>query len=300
MIPSTCLAQKLIDSDEENAAVYLDEYSDDFQEKFFEGLKQKGIENYDKAINLFLDCKNLDPNAKAIDHELARVYGETKQFDLAQEYAIKAVNNDPENYWYLQNLVTILHLKHDGIATVTAEIPYENTVLKQNLVLVFYAMQNYDSAIQILNTLKASNFTEHLNSKIKTGLKIQEENTETYSFSTPVNSESRTTESGSIAHYKNYISNLIRSENYTILDTISKEALENYPAQPYFYYTRGLALNSKKRYREAITILEEALDYMLDDISLSNKINKELSVAYNGINNSAKANMYLRKIKPGF
>ncbi|MBO0591312.1 hypothetical protein I2486_07815 [Cellulophaga sp. E16_2] len=300
MISSPSIAQKPIDSEEENAAVYLEEYSDDFQEKFFEGLKQKGIENYDKAINLFLDCKNIDPNAKAIDHELARVYCETKQLDLAQQYAVNAVNSDPENYWYLNNLVIILNLKHNGIATVASQIPFENLTLKQNLALVFYQMQNYTSATSILNDLKTSAFTKNLYSKIKTGLKIQEENSETYSYSTSVTTAPRTAENSSIEHFRNYISNLIKNKNYIILDAISKEALENYPAQPYFYYASGLALNNKKKYKDAIAVLEEALDYMLDDISLSNKINKELSVAYNGVHNPAKANMYLRKIKPGF
>ncbi|WP_158975083.1 lipopolysaccharide assembly protein LapB [Cellulophaga sp. L1A9] len=300
MISSPSIAQKPIDSDKESADLYLEEYSDDFQEKFFEGLKQKGIENYDKAINLFLDCKNIDPEAKAIDHELAQVFLETKQLDLAQEHAINAVNSDPENYWFLQSLVRILQLRHDGINSVESQIPFENLSLKKNLALVYYQIQNYKGALTILNSLETSKFTENLYAKIRAGIKEQEENSETYSYSTTVSSGTRNTESGSIEHYKNYISNLIRNKNYIILDTISKEALQNYPAQPYFYYTRGLALNHKKKYREAIAILEESLDYMLDDISLANKINKELSVAYNGIHNAAKANMYLRKIKPGF
>ena len=39
---------------EETAELFLEDYSDDFQEYFFEGLKQKAIENHDKAIHLFL------------------------------------------------------------------------------------------------------------------------------------------------------------------------------------------------------------------------------------------------------
>lgn len=38
--------------EEESAEISLELYSDEFQEYFFEALKQKGIENYDKAINL--------------------------------------------------------------------------------------------------------------------------------------------------------------------------------------------------------------------------------------------------------
>ena len=300
LVTSLSYSQDQNTAEEDNASVYLEDYSDEFQEKFFEALKQKGIENYDKAIHLFLDCKKLDPETKAVDHELAKVYRETKQLDLAQDYAINAVNSDPENIWYLQNLVTILNLKQSGISEVASKIPSEDINLKQNLVLVYYQMENYQSAIQVLNTLKNSAFTENLNSKLKMGLKEQEENTETFSFSTTVNSDSTTNETGTIDHYRYNIENIIRAKNFLILDTVAKEALENYPAQPYFYYARGLALNTKKRYREAASILEESLDYMLDDISLANKIYKELSTAYTGLNNSVKANIYLRKIRPGF
>jgi hypothetical protein len=39
---------------------------------------------------------------------------------------------------------------------------------------------------------------------------------------------------------------------------------------------------------------------MLDDVPLVNKIYQELVDAHTAMNNSSKANMYLRMIKPGF
>ena len=48
--------------EQESAEVYLEEYTDEFQENFFEALKQKGIQNYDRAVDLFLKCKQLEPN----------------------------------------------------------------------------------------------------------------------------------------------------------------------------------------------------------------------------------------------
>lgn len=300
LITSISFAQEQNSTEEENAALYLEEYSDEFQEKFFEALKQKGIENYDKAINLLLDCKQIDAENKVIDFELSKVYCESKQLEIAQEYAVNAVNSDPENYWYLQNLVAVLSLKHSGITEVAPNIPSNNTVLKQNLALVYYQMENYQSAIDVLNTLKTSPFTEDLNYKLKAGLKEVEENTETFTFSTSGTNDSTPTETGTIEHYKYNIENIIRGKNLLVLDQISKEALDNYPAQPYFYYARGLALNFRKRHLEAVKVLEESLDYMLDDIPLANKIYKELSDAYLGLHNTVKSSIYLRKIKPGF
>ena len=76
--------------------------------------------------------------------------------------------------------------------------------------------------------------------------------------------------------------------------------MENFPSQPFFYYANGTALNRSQEYNDAIEILETALDYLIDDIVLENKIYKELANAYTAINNTTKANMYLSKIKLGF
>jgi len=70
--------------------------------------------------------------------------------------------------------------------------------------------------------------------------------------------------------------------------------------QPFFYYAHGLALHKNNKNREAVTVLESALDYLFDDISLANKIYKTLGDAYTKLNNNAKANLYFNKIKPGF
>lgn len=286
---------------EDSAEVFLEEYSDTFQETFFEALKQKGIENFDKAINLLIDCKKIDDSKKVVDFELARVYQETKNYDAALAYAINAVNSDPENYWYVHTLVTILNLKRSSIDEVEKQLPADNVAFKEHLATSYYQMENYKAAISVVNTLKTSAFTENLNAKLKDGLKQQEKNTETFTFSTSVVTAENSNEDGNtIKGYKNNIENIIRTKNYLILDSVSREALENFPAQPYFYYARGLALNKKNRFREAAAILEESLDYMLDDIPLANKIYTQLSEAYTGLNNPVKANIYLRKIKPGF
>ena len=94
--------------EEESAEVFLEEYTDEFQDKFFEALKQKGIQNYDRAINLFLDCKRLDANNIVIDHELAKAYYLDKKYISAQQYAIEVLVSEPNNYWYLD--LSLIHI----------------------------------------------------------------------------------------------------------------------------------------------------------------------------------------------
>ena len=54
----------------------LGDVSDEFQNTFFEALKQKGIENYDKAIDLLEKCNSQHPDNAAINFELGKNYYE--------------------------------------------------------------------------------------------------------------------------------------------------------------------------------------------------------------------------------
>ncbi len=281
---------------EESAEVFLEAYSDEFQENFFEALKQKGIENYDKAINLLLVCKQLDSQNRVVDHELAKVYYEDKQYVLAEDYALAALRSAPENLWYLDTLVEISQKQGSSFAALSTKIPYTNPKLKENLALIYYKRANYNNALKILKEVKKTTFSEDLTSKINDSIKKQEVNNESVSFTATVqNSGTR-----DLDMYKTRLKGLIAANSLPLLLQLSEEALETYPSQPYFYYAHGYALNKREKYRDAVEILEASLDFMIDDISLANKIYKELSDAYNALHNSVKANMYLRKIKPGF
>ena len=297
LIPFTALAQeKELDIDvEKSAALFLEEYSDNFQESFFEALKQKGIENHDKAINLFLECKRLDADNIVVDHELAKAYLADKQYVLAQEYGFSAVNSEPENPWYLTTLVEILQRQGSSIDIISGDIPFENSKLKENLALIYYKNEDYERSLVLLKNIKKSSFSIDLASKINDSIEKRNKNTKKTKFSISNNSASNPLES-----YKMQIDGFIRAESYMMLQQYAEEALETYPSQPYFYYAQGYALTKNGKHQAAVETLEAALDYLVDDISLTNKIYTTLVDAYNGLNNSVKANMYLRKIKPGF
>lgn len=285
---------------EESAEVSLEEYSDDFQENFFEALKQKGIENYDRAINLLLECKRLDADNRVIDHELAKVYLEDKQYPLAEDHAIIAVNAAPENLWYLNTLVTVIGRQNSSFNRVKELIPFENAKLKENLALVYYQRSNYTAAKDILRETNKSQFTEDLSDKIEKRIAQRSATTTSLSFSAKASNSNEG--ENTLRSYKNRIKSLIETNSAAtnVLLQVSEEALEAYPSQPYFYFANGYALNRSGKHRAAIDILEAALDYMLDDISLSNKIYQELSDAYKATHNTVKSNMYLQKIKAGF
>ncbi|MBU2904940.1 hypothetical protein KO529_09110 [Arenibacter algicola] len=294
LIPRPSCAQENEIREEESAEVFLEEYTDEFQEKFFEALKQKGIENYDRAVNLLLECKQLDPNNSVLDHELAKAYLASKQVVLAQQYGISALNARPDNFWVLNTLVDITQRQGLGLEVVKDKIPYNNTKLQENLAVIYFKQENFESALKILNGMKSSVFSKDLTSRINNSIKNRE--------NTEVQKDTIIVEVQKESPMENYVSNisgfLVKSD-FKNAASVSEEALENFPAQPYFYYTYGLSLNKLNKHKEAVAILESGLDYLLDDVDLANKMYKELVDANNALGNSSKANMYLSKLKSG-
>ncbi|MGB5653732.1 MAG: hypothetical protein WBM56_07840, partial [Robiginitalea sp.] len=85
--------------EEGSADLFTESYTDEFQEAFFEALKQKGIENYDRSEALMLEAKKFEPDNPVVDFELARILNLAKAHTRATPYALKALQSDPSQYW---------------------------------------------------------------------------------------------------------------------------------------------------------------------------------------------------------
>lgn len=291
----TTLAQEEKLQVEESSEVFLEEYTDEFQENFFEALKQKGIQNYDRAINLLLECKRLDANNVVINHELAKAYLLDKKYISAQQYAIEALIAEPKNYWYLDTLISILEKQSNAIDAFKETIPFKEVKLQENLALIYYKKRKYQEALKILKGISNSDFKEQLTLKINDSLNKPLEQPTVKSSNFVIVDNEPTTKGLEMG-----IKNQLRLEQYRIAEKTAKDAVEAYPLQPYFYYAYGLALHKNNKNSQAIEVLETSLDYLFDDISLANKVYKTLSDAYTKMNNFSKANLYLSKIKSGF
>ena len=293
-VPLHCYAQEEEKLEvEESAEVYLEEYTDEFQETFFEALKQKGIQNYDRAVNLLLKCKQLDADNVAVDHELAKANYLAKNYESAKTYAIEALISRPENYWFLNTLVEVMSNSGGTVESVRHSIPYENGKLKENLATIYFKRSNYYAALDIIKALKKSDFTDELALKIndslqkieaisKGGGKIEVEN-----------------EENPVEQIKEEISILLSESDYETALEKATEATETFPLQPYFYYAQGLALNKGQKYQEAIEVLESGLIYLFDDDKLANQFYAEIAAAHKALGNLSKANEYLSKVKSG-
>ena len=285
-------------TEEESAEVSFEEYSDEFQESFFEGLKQQGIQNYDKAINAFLKCKNLEPEKDVVSFELAKSYLLDKQYVNAQQYAQEALVEAPTNYWYANTLAETLEAQNLSVSMVKDQIPWKNEDFKKNLATIYFELGNYQEAKSILEEVEKTAKTTYLQSKIKDSIdqKLGRKNVSKESI--VVNTSEDVND---LSDFEKRITEALNgSVDVKALLALSKEALESYPSQPFFYYAHGYALRLDNKNNEAIESLETALDYIIDDPVLENKIYKELSESYASMGNTEKATQYLNKVKPGF
>ena len=84
---------------EEEATDDLGNVSDTFQEHFFEALKQKGIENYGRAVDALQKCLTINDKLPFIYFELGKNYNKLKNFGAAEDNLKKAISMQPDNVW---------------------------------------------------------------------------------------------------------------------------------------------------------------------------------------------------------
>jgi len=278
----------------QSAEVFLDEYSDVFQEKFFEALKQRGIENYDKAINLLLECKVIDTSSIAVDHELAKAFLASRNYSAAQDYAIQTLIKEPTNKWYLHTLLLALRAQGNTITNIQESVPYENAILKENLAYFYFEQKNYNEALNVLKGINGSDKSNMLRLKIQDSLgKLTDTGVSKEDL------EVNETEVTPLQRYTKQIEEHIKNTDFKAAEVLANEAIESFPLQPYFYYALGLAQLQIGKHQDAIITLESALEYLLEEGALANTIYETLAKTYTMMGNSSKANMYLSKIKSG-
>ena len=78
--------------------------NDEFQELFFEALKQKGIENYEKAIVALRKASEISEDNAVLYFELGKNYRELQQFPAAIENFQKATALEPKREAILVSL----------------------------------------------------------------------------------------------------------------------------------------------------------------------------------------------------
>lgn len=146
-VPTLLLAQT---EPEEVAAI-----DDKFQNFFYEALKQKGIENYDKAIEALERCKELEPNNAVVYFELGKNYLSQKKYKDAYDNFEKVTQMDPKNRWAWVGMYDVCYDTHDyhqAIIIVQKLIEFKADY-KEDLTSLYMNTQQYDKALELINEL---------------------------------------------------------------------------------------------------------------------------------------------------
>ena len=407
--------------------------NDKFQEFFYESLKQKGIQNYDKAIIALEKCLELAPGNAVVYHELGKNYLLQKDYKQAYEAFEMAHKADPSNKWYLVGMYEVCYQTHDynqSIVLVSKLIPFDQAY-KEDLTSLYMNTQQFDKALDLINELNdkvgRSEKRDFYKSQILTDVKyqgvekanlldqikknpkdesnyialiylysnsnqeekameiamrLQEELPESdwaqvslFKFHLNNNEGSKAVVSMNKVLKSNIIDNKIKhriineflvftnnnpqfdkefeqavayfnddknirtakelgkfyhskkewdkairyyeidrransedmetalllfqvyaeTSQFTVLSAQALDMIELFPLQPELYYYAGLAYNQLKNHKAAVAVLENGLDFIIDNTDLEINFNIQLGEAFNGVGDNAKKEVHFLK-----
>lgn len=407
---------------------------DDYQDAFYESLKQKGIENYDKAIVSLEKCIKLKPNDAVAYFELGKNYLALKQYQNANDSFEKATQLDPKNKWYWLGIYDVSYETKNyplAIETIQKIIVFDEEY-KDDLISLYMITNQYDKALVAINEMNdkfgKSSDREMYKSQILSQGKYQnaeisvlidqikknpkeesnyvnliflysksDQSDKALDVAKQLAKEIPDSEWGQVSLFKTYLdanqadkaiksmnvilasskidskikhrtlnefliytnknpqyapalekaisyfdndknvdvakeigkfyhskgqfenaikyyekdlsansetdreTNLLLLEAYTQAKQfapMTKRAMtmiEIYPSQPQFYYYAGLGSNQLQQFKNAKTVLEMGLDYVVDDKKLEANFNIQLGEAYNGLGDAKKKEEYFLK-----
>lgn len=164
---SSIKAQEVQNLLQEVAVDDLGEVSDEFQEAFFEALKQKAIENYEKAIIALKECQKLQPTNAVVFFELGKNYKLLNDLESAISNFQKANSLQPNREWILQALMETYYLNKQfepGILINKQLVSY-NEKYYDTLAKRYMELQQFDKLLALLDKLDAEfGLTEYRNS----------------------------------------------------------------------------------------------------------------------------------------
>lgn len=131
---------------------------DQLENNFYEAMKQRGIENYDKAIVAIQKCIEKEPTNAAFQYELGKNYLSLKNYVNAESAFKKAVELDNKQRWYWNGLYDVYYQTKDfqkSIPIVEKLIEFDAN-MKEDLVSLYMNTNQHAKAFELLNNMESS------------------------------------------------------------------------------------------------------------------------------------------------
>lgn len=270
-----------------------------FQQSFFKALSAKAIRNYQKAIGHLESCNEILPNNPVVFFEFSKNYFLLNRNQLAKEYINRALSKKPGDEWMLVHLVNIYKKERNFKSAIELQekIVGTNARRKQELVYLYLQNRDYLKAISFMNQMEKEKGLSKNLLILKRNLEARKSNL--LKKNTPTDMKGLIAQFNQNNSLKNLLEILKKSEreNRVIFNQLTEKGLELYPAQPIVYLYRAKALRYQKSYKEALTLLETGIDFVIDNVQMQNQFYKEMAAAYKAIGNQLKYEEFIKKIK---
>ena len=133
---------------------------DKTENNFYESVKQRAIENYDKAIVAIEKCIQIDNTNPVFYHELGKNYLDLKQYPQAEKAFQKAVDLNPKERWYWNGLYDVYYQTKEyqkAIPVVQKLIEFDSN-LKEDLISLYMYTNQRDKALEVLKQMEKEMF----------------------------------------------------------------------------------------------------------------------------------------------
>lgn len=268
-----------------------------FQQYFFKALSQKSIGNYQKAIENLENCNQLLTNDVAVFFEFSKNYLFLNKGLLAREYINRALEKEPDNIWMLQHLVKIYQKdrNYKEAIKVQQKIIANEPKERDFLISLYVYDRQYQEALALMNILEGEYALSSNLKRLKESLEARKLNIVEKIKLEDI--ESLTDQFNKDKSYQTLEQILkISNDKPEILLKFSEEGISLFPAQPYVYLMKGKALNEQKNHKNALLILKNGIDFVIED-KMEADFYKEIAKAYEGLGNKKEENNYKQKAK---
>jgi tetratricopeptide (TPR) repeat protein len=143
--------------------------SNKFQDYFYEALKQKAIENYDKAIVALEQCLKIEPENATIHFELGKNYLALKEYKNAYNSLEHATQIDSTNKWFWIGMYDVSYETKDynqAIITILKLISFD-AKFKEDLTSLYMNTNQFDKALDLINELNETSGKSDLRNSYK-------------------------------------------------------------------------------------------------------------------------------------
>ena len=131
---------------------------DALENDFYEALKQRAIENYDKAVIAIEKCIQKDDKNPVFHHELGKNLLDLKRYNEAEVAFQKAVDLDKTNRWYLNGLYDVYYQTKNfqkSIPIVQKLVAFDVN-MREDLVSLYMYTNQHDKALQVIREIEST------------------------------------------------------------------------------------------------------------------------------------------------